>query len=176
MKYFSIILSLFALFVSNSKCFSQLAIRGTIYSDNIVTASIEPEHIHEREPLYLYPTKKSGVDESTEFFTKYEVPERLVKNENYIIRFTDGTVEKVVYVSGAVPEEIIPKQKFHLDIDLKGKEEPDMTLIIFWSMSQSSYRALPLSRIDEIRSDSDPDFFWEDGFMREDQILKGSAD
>lgn len=175
MKYFSIILTLFAFFAGSISGFSQLVIKGIIYSDNIVSASVEPEHSHERAVLYLYPTKKNGDGADSEFSTKYEVPERMVKNENYVLRFTDGKVEKIVFVSGAVPQEITPKQKFRIDIDLVSTDEPDMTLIVFWSLSQSSYRALPLSQIEEIRADSHSDFFWEDGTIPEEQQLKQSA-
>lgn len=175
MKYFSILLTLFAFFAGSISCSSQLVIKGIIYSDNIVMASVEPQHSHEREVLYLYPLKKNEEGADSEFSTKYEVPIRMLKNENYILRFTDGKVQKMVYVSGAVPEEIIPKQKFRIDIDLVSNDESDMTLIIFWSISQSSYRALPLSQINEIRSDAQPDFFWEDGTIPEEHKLKEFA-
>lgn len=175
MKYSPVLLTLFAFFAGSISCFSQLVIKGIIYSDNIVMASVRSEHSLEREVLYLYPPKKNDEGEDSEFSTKYEVPERMVKNENYILRFTDGKVEKMVYVSGAVPKDIAPKQKFRIDIDMLSNDESEMTLIVYWSISQSSYRALPLSQINEIRSDAHPDFFWEDGTIPADQLLKESA-
>ncbi len=175
MKYFPIVLTLFSFFAGSISCFSQLVIKGVIYSDNLVMASLKSEHSLEREVLYLYPPRKNDGEEDTKFSTKYQVPERMVKNENYILRFTDGKVEKMVYISGAVPKDIAPKQKFRIDIDMLSNDESDMTLIVYWSISQSSYRALPLSQINEIRSDASPDFFWEDGTIPEDQLLKESA-
>lgn len=155
--------TLLAFLTNLSSGFSQLTMRGVIYSDGIVKATIQRGQTDNRQALYLYAPQEKINKNDTTYTTKYEVPGRLVKNKDYILRFTDGTVEKIVYVSGAIPESIVPKQKFRIDIDLTDHPEPEMTLIVFWSISQSSYRALPLSKLDEIKSDAPIDFFWDDG-------------
>lgn len=168
-----ILIASLAAFLSNPlTCSSQLIVKGTVTSEGLTRVTFKSDQSAETIPMYLYEPKEIIEAGDTFYIAKYEAPIRMLKNHNYIMRFTDGTVEKTIYVSGAVPEGIIPKQKFRVDIKLIDPDDPDMTLILFWSMSQSSYRALPLSEIETIRTDACPDFFWEDGTIPDNEKSK----
>lgn len=154
--------SLFFL-MSFQKALSQLTVKGTIYSESIAVATVAAQGITNRQAVYMAPPKRINNDGLVYFECNYEVPWRMEKGIDHVIRFTDGLVEKIIYISGVVPQEINPKQKFIIDIDLIENEHPDMTLIVFWSLKSSSYKALPLSQLPEIREEAHPDFLWEDG-------------
>lgn len=85
------------------------------------------------------------------FRTKYEFPWDVVKDYNHTIKITDGTVEKILFVDGSVPEETLPKQKFILDIDLTDPESADMMIVVFWSLKDDGYVALPYTELEDIR-------------------------
>lgn len=173
MKIYTTALATSALFIfAIQSVWAQLSIKGTVYSESIARVTFHSDENETALPVYLYPPKQEINDGDTILAARYEAPIRFTKGHNYYMLFTDGTVQKLVYVSGAVPEGISPKQKFQIDISLIDPTESDMTLIVFWSVSQRSYRALPLSRINEIRTDAPEDFFWNDGSEPEKGKLK----
>ena len=155
-----IILSYFG---GNREVLAQLTIKGTIYSESVAVANVTALGITGREEVYLASPKRVICDGLVHYECKYELPWRIEKGIDHVIKCTDGLVEKIIYISGVVPIEINPKQKFIIDIDLLENDEPDMTLIVFWSIKSSSYKALPLSQLPQIREEADPSFFWSDG-------------
>lgn len=142
---------------------AQLRIQGTIYSESIVRATVKAPGITDWREVYFAPPKRMKNDGLIYYRTKYEIPWQLEKGIDHAIRFTDGLVEKMIFVSGVIPEGIYPKQKFTIDIDLVESDEADMTLIVFWSIPSSSFKALPLSQLKIIKNEAHPDFKWTDG-------------
>lgn len=138
----------------------QLRLKGTVYSESIVKASVKALGITDWMDVYFSPPKKIKNDGLIYIQTKYEIPWAIEKGTDHAIRFTDGLVEKMIFVSGAVPENINPRQKFIIDIDLVESHEPDMTLIVFWSIVSESYKAMPLSQLPQIIEEADPHFIW----------------
>jgi len=153
---------------------AQLIIKGTVYSESIVKATVTAQRVTDLEPVYLAPAKKIKNDGMTYYQTKYEVPWGMDKGIDHVVKFTDGLVDKMIYVSGAIPKGINPKQKYIIDIDLIESDNPDMTLIVFWSMESMSYKALPLSKLRTIREEAHPDFLWDDGSLREEDEIQNS--
>src|SRR5690554_4546663 len=141
---------------------AQLRIKGTIYSESIVRATVKAHGITDWREVYFSQSKKIKNDGLIYYRTKYEIPWKMDKGIDHAIRFTDGLVEKMIFVSGTIPEDIYPKQKFTIDIDLVLGIEPDMTLIVFWSIPSSSFKALPLSQLELIKREAHPDFKWND--------------
>ncbi|HKL02391.1 MAG TPA: hypothetical protein VJ911_01900, partial [Cryomorphaceae bacterium] len=88
-------------------------------------------------------------------------PWAIGKNVNHTLKFTDGTVEKVVFVHGPVPDDIMPKQKFVLDIDLTNPDNADVMLVIFWSTEERAYIALPLDEMEKIKRKAYDPSIWE---------------
>ncbi len=175
MKSISSILGVLILLVAGiSNSYAQLIIKGTVYSESIVRATVTAQRITDLEPVYLAPARKVKNDGMTYYQTKYEVPWRMDKGIDHVIKFTDGLVEKMIYVSGAIPKEINPRQKYIIDIDLIESKNPDMTLIVFWSMNSMSYKALPLSKLRTIRKEAHHDFHWEDGTLKQEDEIQGS--
>ena len=146
---------------------AQLRIKGTIYSESIVRATVKAPGITDWQEVYFAAPKRKKNDGLTYYRTKYEIPWQLEKGIDHAIRFTDGLVEKMIFVSGVIPEEIYPKQKFIIDIDLVESEEADMTLIVFWSIPSSSFKALPLSQLGIIINEAHPNFRWNEGEVPE---------
>lgn len=138
----------------------QLRLKGTVYSESIVRASVKALGLTDWREVYFGPPKKLRSDDLIYYQTKYEIPWRMEKGIDHAIRFTDGLVEKTIFISGAVPEGINPRQKFTIDIDLVESHEVDMTLIVFWSIPSQSYKAMPLSQLSSIFEEADPKFQW----------------
>lgn len=172
--YFLFTFSLFFL-CSYKDAISQLTIKGTIYSESIALGTVAAQGITRRQDVYLASPKKMNRNGLVYYESKYEVPWRIEKGIDHVIKFTDGLVEKIIYISGVVPTEINPKQKFIIDIDLIENDEPDMTLIVFWSMKSSSYKALPLSLLPQIREEAHTDFFWNDGTAPDSGEIRRSS-
>ena len=145
---------------------AQLRIKGNIYSESIVRATVKAQGVTGWQEVYFAQSKKIKNDGLIYYQTKYEIPWKMEKGIDHAIKFTDGLVEKLIFVSGIIPEEIYPKQKFTIDIDLVESDEPDMTLIVFWSITSSSYKALPLSKLEIIKREAHPDFKWNDGRVK----------
>lgn len=160
-----IFISVLLICVGNTK--AQLRIKGNVYSESIVRATVKAQGITDWREVYFAESKKIKNDGLIYYRTKYEIPWKLEKGIDHAIRFTDGLVEKMIFVSGIIPEEIYPKQKFTIDIDLVESDEPDMTLIVFWSITSSSFKALPLSQIETIKREAHPAFKWNDGRVRQ---------
>lgn len=156
-----LLLSIILIFGLSSN--AQLRIQGNVYSESLVRATVKAPGITDWREVYFAPPKKIKSDGLIYYRTKYEVPWQIEKGIDHAIRFTDGLVEKMIFVSGVIPEDIYPKQKFTIDIDLVESDEPDMTLIVFWSIPSSSFKALPLSKLETIKSEAHPDFVWNDG-------------
>lgn len=146
---------------------AQLRIQGTIYSESIVRATVKAPGITDWRELYTATPKRIKNDGLIYYRTKYEVPWQMEKGIDHAIRFTDGLVEKMIFVSGVIPEDIYPRQKFIIDIDLVESDEPDMTLIVFWSIPSNSYKALPLSQLETIKREAHPNFKWSNGAVPE---------
>lgn len=172
--YFISAIVLFFLGGNGSVC-AQLTVKGTIYSESVAMATVAAQGITGRQEVYLAPPKKMTKAGMTYYECKYEIPWRIEKGIDHVIRFTDGLVEKIIYISGVVPKEINPKQKFIIDIDLIENENSDMTLIVFWSMESYSYKALPLSQLPQIREEAHSDFFWNDGSAPDSDEIRRSA-
>ncbi|NEN24637.1 hypothetical protein G3O08_14110 [Cryomorpha ignava] len=176
MKRFYILFTIILLFLGGyGDALAQLTIKGTIYSESIAIASVVAQGITSREDVYLAPPKKKNRDGLVYYECKYEIPWRIEKGIDHVIKFNDGLVEKIIYISGVVPKGINPKQKFIIDVDLIENDEPDMTLIVFWSMTSSSYKALPLSQLPQIREEAHPDFFWNDGSAPDSGDIRRSS-
>ena len=141
---------------------AQLKIVGNVYSESYVRATVKAQGITDWREVYFSRPKRIKNDGLVYYRTKYEIPWNIDKGIDHAIKFTDGLVEKMIFVSGVVPQDIYPKQKFTIDIDLVEGIEPDMTLIVFWSIPSSSYKALPLSQLDVIKQEAHPDFKWND--------------
>lgn len=170
-------LSMSALFILafNGDALGQLTVKGTIFSESVAIATVVAQGITNKQEVFLGPPKKRINDGLEYYECKYEVPWRIEKGIDHVIKFTDGLVEKIIYISGVVPKAINPKQKFIIDIDLIENDEPDMTLIVFWSITTSSYKALPLSQLAQIRQEAHPDFFWDDGSAPDSGEIRRSA-
>lgn len=152
---------------------AQLQIKGSVYSESIVRATVKAQGITGWREVYFSSSKKIKNDGLIYYRTKYEIPWKMEKGIDHAIKFTDGLVEKMIFVSGIIPEDIYPKQKFTIDIDLVESDEPDMTLIVFWSIPSSSFKALPLSQLKTIKREAHPDFKWNEGEIPQ---LPGSKD
>lgn len=141
---------------------AQLRLRGFIYSEGPIQASLKVESYPDTHFLYL--DTKHGVEFNGRevFRTRYDLPWDVVKDYNHTIKFTDGTVEKIVFVDGSVPEDIVPKQKFYLDIDLTNGETADEMVVVFWSLPDDEYIALPLSQLAVIREKCMDPSIWKE--------------
>ncbi len=130
---------------------AQLKLRGVIYSEGPIQAALSVESYPETHFLYL--DTKHNVDWNGQkvFKTNYDLPWDVVKDYNHTIKFTDGTVEKIVFIDGTVPEDIVPKQKYFLDIDLTNQSTADVMIVVFWSLQDDAYVALPYTEVEEIR-------------------------
>lgn len=176
MKRFYFLYSFVLLFLGGyGDIMAQLTIKGTVYSEGIAVATVVAQGITSKQEVYLAQPKKMVSDGLAYYECKYEIPWRMEKGIDHVIKFTDGLVEKVIYISGVVPKEINPKQKFIIDIDLIENDEPDMTLIVFWSMKSSSYKALPLSQLAQIREEAHLDFFWNAGSAPDSDAIRRSS-
>lgn len=173
--FYSVIAFILCSVVGQSEMMGQLTIKGTIYSEGLAIATVSAQGITGMEDVYLGPEKKVSRDGLDYYERKYEVPWRIEKGVDHVIKFTDGLVEKIVYISGVVPSGINPKQKFIIDIDLIEYENADMTLIVFWSMTSSSYKGLPLSKLDQIREEAHNDFYWADGSAPDSGEIRRSS-
>ena len=154
---------------------AQLTIKGTIYSESPAVATVAAQGITGRQDVYLAPPKRMNRDGLDYYECKYEIPWRIEKGIDHVVKVTDGLVEKIIYISGVVPKEINPKQKFIIDIDLIENENTDMTMIVFWSMTSSSYKGLPLSLLAQITEEAHPDFFWDDGSAPDSGEIRRSS-
>lgn len=153
----------------------QLTIKGTIYSESLAIATVTAQGITGNQDVYLAPPKKMNQGGLDYYECKYEIPWRIEKGIDHVVKVTDGLVEKIIYISGVVPKEINPRQKFIIDIDLIENENTNMTLIVFWSMTSSSYKGLPLSQLDQIREEAHADFFWDDGSAPDSGEIRRSS-
>jgi len=136
------------LLIGSTGLWAQLKLYGMIYSDGPVRASFKVEGLNKNNFLYLDPKPKTTMDGETVRQTKYSLPWDMSKDYNYTIKFTDGNVEKEIYIRGAAPDGIVPKQKFIIDIDLTDSTEDK--LVVLWSRAENSYVAIPLSEMEMI--------------------------
>jgi len=152
---------LFSLILLSITCQGQLKIYGTVYSEGPVRASVDVAG--EPDTYFLYLKAKKDIEWNGRVVkqTKYQLPWEVVKNVNHTIKFTDGTVEKTVFIHGPVPDEIAPKQKFIIDIDLTNPDNADVMLVVFWSAIEKAYIALPLTELKKIKEHSLEPSFWE---------------
>ena len=142
-------------------CDAQLTIKGTVLSENPVSASIHIQDERNDHHVYLYKKNDIEVGGRRVRRTKYELPWDIAKDRNYTLRFTDGSIQKVMFVHGAVPADIIPKQKYIIDIDLTNKENADVMIVIFWSKLADAFLAMPMTELDEIIRHSYDPSIWE---------------
>ncbi|MCA1764258.1 MAG: hypothetical protein LC664_14890 [Flavobacteriales bacterium] len=140
---------------------AQLKLYGKIYSEGVVRATLDVEGESDTYFLYLNPKGETEWNGQIVKETKYKLPWPIGKNVNHTLKFTDGTVEKVVFVHGPVPEDIVPKQKFILDIDLTNPDNAGVMLVIFWSKKERAYVALPLDEMDKIKEQAYDASIWE---------------
>lgn len=140
---------------------AQLKLYGKIYSEGVVRATLDVEGESDTYFLYLKPKGETEWNGQKVQETKYKLPWPIGKNVNHTLKFTDGTVEKVVFVHGPVPENIVPKQKFILDIDLTNPDNADVMLVIFWSTKENAYVALPLDEMEKIKQQAYDPSIWE---------------
>ncbi|MFN2430526.1 MAG: hypothetical protein ABR574_10950 [Cryomorphaceae bacterium] len=140
---------------------AQLKLYGKIYSEGVVRATLNVEGEPDTYFLYLKPKGETEWNGQKVQETKYKLPWPIGKNVNHTLKFTDGTVEKVVFVHGPVPEDIVPKQKFILDIDLTNPDNAGVMLVIFWSKKERAYVALPLDEMDKIKEQAYDASIWE---------------
>lgn len=141
-------LLLLACVISSSISYGQLKIYGTVYSNGPVRTSFKIEGLNKNNFLYLDPKANTTIGGEEVRQTKYSLPWSMSPEYNYTIKFTDGTVEKEIYVRGAVPNGLIPKQKFVIDIDLTDDSEDKF--VVMWSRVENSYVAIPLSEMELI--------------------------
>ncbi len=139
---------------------AQLFIKGDLYSEGPVRASFKMNEDTTTHFLYLEAKKKTQRNGMEVHQTKYELPWDIVKGDDYTISFTDGTVEKVIFVQGAVPKDVVPKQKFIIDIDLTNSRNADVMLVVFYSTELREYTALPYTELEEIKRQSADPTIW----------------
>jgi hypothetical protein len=160
-KQCAVFLPFLLLFLFSENLNAQLKVYGTVYSEGPVRASVDVEGEPDTYFLYLKPKKDVEWNGQMVKQTKYQLPWEVKKNVNHTIKFTDGTVEKTVFIHGPVPEEISPKQKFIIDIDLTNPDNADVMLVVFWSTIDKAYLALPLTELEKIKEHSYEPSFWE---------------
>ncbi len=139
---------------------AQLFIKGDLFSEGPVRASFKMNKDTTTYFMYLEAKKKTQRNGMEVHQTKYELPWDIQRGDDYTISFTDGTVEKVIFVQGAVPENVIPKQKFIIDIDLTNSRNADVMLVVFYSMDLREYTALPYTELEEIKRQSADPTIW----------------
>jgi hypothetical protein len=148
------------LFLSNIS-YAQLTIKGTVLSENPVKASVHIQGEKVEHDMYLYKKSDIEVGGKTVRRTRYDLPWAIVKDRNYTLRFTDGDIQKVMFVHGAVPSDIIPKQKYIIDIDLTQKDNADIMIVVFWSKIANAFLAMPMTERDEIMRHSYDPSIWQ---------------
>jgi hypothetical protein len=144
---------LFALMLLCESSRAQLRLSGTVLSDGPVDITYAHASDGNRYSVPIMKTKEVSKGDFSEWKTKFKMPYWLEKNYSYAIRFTDGTVDKLVIIHGPVPEGIWPKQKVFLDINLLDSETAGETMVLYWSVIQDEYVARPLSEIERINAE-----------------------
>jgi hypothetical protein len=147
------------LLIGNAK--AQLRMKGTIFSNGPVQIALSIETYHETHFMYLEELDEVQRNGEEVFRSNYDLPWLIVKDYNHTIKVTDGTVEKIIFVQGDVPDNIIPKQTYQIDIDLTDDSNADMLLVVFWSLPDDSYIALPYAELETIKAKCMDPFFWE---------------
>lgn len=150
MKYLQIVLIL----LISSSALAQLKISGKVLSEGPVEITYGHASDGNRYTVLPYRMKEPKNSGELEWQTSFKLPYWLEKNYSYALKFTDGTVEKLVIIHGPVPEGIWPKQKVFLDVDLKNLNNADETLVLYWSVIGDEYMARPLDEIDKINAES----------------------
>lgn len=136
---------------STSAATAQLKLRGVIYSQGPVQVALSVETYSETHFLYLTEGVETEKDGYMVIREEYDFPWDIVKDYNHTLKFTDGTAEKIIFVDGNVPDYILPKQKFIINIDLTNPASSNDMLVIFWSLLRDEYVAFRYEEIEEIR-------------------------
>lgn len=149
------------LFLLSGNARAQLNIRGTVFSEGPIQVSLSIETYHETHFTYVDTLKQVKLNGQKVYKSDYVLPWAIVKDYNHTIKFNDGTFEKIIFVHGDVPDDIIPKQNYKIDVDLTDVSSDDILLVVFWSLPDDAYIALPYGELETIKAKCMNPSFWE---------------